>query len=304
MSRSRPSSALARAARSLGERIAATDALDLALRLTLLDLLFQPVGDWTLRPFVLVLAGAGLLIPGWLRRPPLWLGLVLLTGLRVILDWPLPDNHAYLLAYWCLAVFLSLLTRDPAQGLAFDGRWLVGLAFAFATLWKLGSPDYLDGTFFRVTFLVDPRFESFSRLVGGMTLEHVEALRAALERHADGTGAALSGIELPRRLLLAERFVTFWTVAIEGAVAVAFLWPLKRGPARLRHALLLVFCATTYAVATVAGFAWLLLAMGVAQCEREQRITRALYVAVFFLVLLHRELPWLRLVADALAPGG
>lgn len=50
-------------------------------------------------------------------------------------------------------------------------------------------------------------------------------------------------------------------------------------------------CTVTYAVATVDGFGWLLLAMGAAQCRLEQRRTRLAYVAVFVLILLYREIP-------------
>ncbi len=161
--------------------LGASSVFDLALRLTLLDLLLRPVGDWSVRPFVLALAAAGLLVPGWLRRPGLWLLLTALTALRVILDWPLADNHAYLLGYWCLAVTLSLLVSEPEASLALNGRWLIGLVFAFATFAKVLSPDYLDGTFFRVTLLTDPRFEGASLLLGGLTPEHLEEQRAALE---------------------------------------------------------------------------------------------------------------------------
>ena len=86
--------------------------------------------------------------------------------------------------------------------------------------------------------------------------------------------------------------MTWWTVFLEGAVAVAFLWPLERGVSRGRDALLLLFCVTTYAVAPVEGFGWLLIAMGVAQCAPERRRTRLLYLAVFALVLFYRDVPW------------
>ena len=132
-----------------GARRAASEmnAVDLALRLTLLDLLLNPIGDWTLRPFILASAAAGLLLPGALRKPGLWWLLTLLTGLRALLDWPLPDNHSYLLCYWCLAISLSLVVKDTDEFLAHNGRWLIGLVFAFATLWKLWlSPDFMEDT--------------------------------------------------------------------------------------------------------------------------------------------------------------
>jgi hypothetical protein len=277
------------------------DALDLALRLTLLDLLLQPIGDWTLRPLILALAALGLLLPGAHRQPALWLALTGLTALRVALAWPLADNHAYLLSYWCLAIFLALRGEDAEGRLAANARGLIGLAFALAVAWKLAlSPDYVDQTFFRVTLIVDDRFEGLVRLLGGMTPELLEQSRLALEPHLDGPAAA----DAPRALLGARflalaAFATWWTLAIETAVAAGFLWPAERGLARIGHWALLVFCVTTYAVAPVEGFGWLLLAMGAAQCARQPRV-RLLYLATFALVLFYREVPWATLLADQL----
>jgi len=75
--------------------------------------------------------------------------------------------------------------------------------------------------------------------------------------------------------------------------------------APVRHPLLLAFCLVTYAIAPVAGFGWLLLAVGVAVCRRDQHIVRATYVAAWFLVLLYSEVPWASLVNRWLAgaPG-
>jgi hypothetical protein len=283
-------------------RGATDDGFVLALRLTLVDLLLRPVGDWTVRPFVLVLAAAGLLIPGLLQRASLWWALTVLTGLRVVSDWPLPDNHAYLLCYWCFAVAIAVSARGSRQIAAAAGRWLIGLSFAFASLWKLAlSPDFLDGTFFRVTLATDPRFADFTRLLGGVSAQALEALRSALEQHADlGVLAeVVPPVPLPYERLADA--MTWWTAAIEAAVAVAFLWPGTRGLARTRDACLLVFCATTYAVATVDGFGWLLVAMGVAQTPPERRGTRMVYLVVFVAILFYRETPWLNLLADRFA---
>ena len=152
----------------LVERIARLDRVDLVLRLTLLDLLLRPVGGPGVRAALLALAAAGFVLPKLLRAPPLWWAITFLVTVRVLLDWPLSDNHAYLLCYWCGAVALALSCDDSDAFLAHNGRWLIGLAFAFATLWKAAlSPDFLSGVAFRVTLIVDPRFEGLTMLVGG-----------------------------------------------------------------------------------------------------------------------------------------
>ena len=66
----------------------------------------------------------------------------------------------------------------------------------------------------------------------------------------------------------------------------------------VRHGLLLTFCFTTYALAPVAGFGWLLAAMGLAQCRPHQSVLRGAYVAVFILILMYAEVPWSGILAD------
>ena len=281
------------ALRQLGSAVLALETTDLALRLTLLTLMLRPIGEPQLRPWVLLLAAAGLLAPALARRPALWGLLAGLTAWRVLADWPLADNHAYLLSYWCLAIAISLAALEPPAALARNARWLIGLAFGFAVVWKgLLSVDYLDGTFFRVTFLTDPRLESFSTLAGGLSLEQLTEAREVLWQHLDG--AAAGGHEMPALPLRFEwlaRFATLWTLGSEALVAVSFLLPDRRGLAALRDPVLLMFCATAYALLpTIAGFGWLLLAMGVAQCDPERHRVRLTYLGAFALLLVYREL--------------
>lgn len=279
-------------------------SFDFALRLTLLDLLLRPVGDWMVRPILLGLAAAGLLFPGTARTPSLWWLLTLFSGLRVLFDYPLPDNHAYLLCYWCLTISLALRAGDSSAFLSKSARILVGLVFAFATLWKLVlSPDFADGTFFRVTFLTDPRFGDLSRLAGNLSGETLATHREYLKQHADLGLTLLPPLPYPARLQTLAIAFTAWTLAIEAFLALTFLWPGKHGPARLRDAALLLFCASTYAIATVEGFGWLLLAMGIAQCPPERRRTLALYLSTFALILFYREVPWSAALVRWIEPG-
>jgi hypothetical protein len=261
--------------------------MSLPLRLTLAIPLLRPIGSGWLRPSLLALAVAGLVLPGALRQPALWLALALLAAWRVVSGWPLADNHAYLLVYWCLAIALALLAREPQRALAWNGRALVGLAFACAVLWKLLSPDYLDGRFFRVALVEDRRLERFATALGGVERDQLLAWRAFVGQHVDGPGLASPAPPEPARLRRLALAATWLTLGLEAAVALAFLAPLGRS-AWLRHALLLLFCATTYAIAPVVSFGWLLLAMGLAQCELEASRIRAAYLAVFALLIFYR----------------
>ncbi len=277
----------------LSRRIGALDPIALALRLTLLDLLLRPVGTSFVRPATLLLAGAGLALPALLGSRLFWLALVVAATGRVVTAWPLGDNHAYLLVYWCLAVALGCAVHDRDATLVASGRWLLGLVFAFAVVWKVISPDYLDGRFFRVTLAVDPRFEAFTQLAAGLGSDELAAQRGFLVQHVDDAlGIVETGPPEPARLRAVALAATWATFAAEVAVALAFLGPLGRGLSRWRDPLLLAFSAGTYAVAPVEGFGWLLLALGLAQCDRARPWLRAAYPAVFALVVLYRELPW------------
>jgi hypothetical protein len=273
------------------------DAGDLARRLTLADLVLLPIGAGWLRPALLALAVLGLVLPAVSRRPWFWLLLASLAGFRVVSTWPLADNHAYLLSYWCLAVAIAARDPEPRRALAWSGRVLIGLVFTFAVLWKAISPDFLDGRFFRVTLVADERLEVYARLAGGLGDDALIERRDVLTRHVDGD--ALEEVALPPespRFRAAIGLATFGTFACEALLALAFLWPPGRGPSRFRDPLLIGFCAVTYLVAPVSGFGWLLIALGVAQTDDARWRTRAAYVLVFGLVYLYDEIPWARIL--------
>jgi hypothetical protein len=275
--------------------------LDTALRLTAIALLLRPMGGWFVRPVILAAAVLILVYPRALRHPTVWGGVALLTAIRISGDWPLADNHIYLLCYWTLAIALSLRAPDASGALAYTSRWLIGLAFAFAVLWKaVLSPDFLDQRFFRVTLLTDPRFGVVARLIGGLSADELEANRQALTPLAHG--AELRDplrVHEPARLRAFATVSTWGSLFLETAVSALML---ARGTrfALLRHGVLLSFCGVTYAVAPVAGFGWLLLAMGLAQLDERQRWWRGAYVVAFVAVLFYDELPWAELALNLL----
>ncbi len=275
-------------------------AVTLALQLTAILILLQPVSVWYLRPVLLSAAIAGLLFPALLRVPAYWGGVALLLGAWVVREWPTGDNHHYLIAYWALAIFLCLWTPRPERALATSARWLVVAVFLWATLWKaVLSPDYMDGRFYRVRLLIDPRFASVVELVGGVSAEELAASRAYLEPPPFGTpGSAPPDLVEPRAVTRMATFLTWATVLLEGLVAAAFLLPRGRWTLAVRHGALLGFCASAYAIAPVAGFGWLLCAMGVSQVPTDRRLLRVAYIAVFLLLRFYMDIPWGRLVLE------
>ena len=286
---------------------------DTALRLTAIALLLRPMGPWFVRPVILAAAVLVLIFPKALRQWQVWGALAVLTAIRIADDWPLADNHIYLLGYWLLAVSLALRSRDvlstsstasTSSTLADSSRVLIGLAFAFAVLWKVAlSPDFIDGRFFRVTLVTDPRFAAATRIIGGLSDEQLRAAREAVALLPHGA-ELLDPPELvePARLRLFAIASTWGVLVLETLVA-ALMLARSHLPGVLRHAALLSFCAVTYAFAPVAGFGWLLLVMGLSQVEARQVWLARLYQLMFLLVLFYDEVPWAELLLNVVQHG-
>lgn len=273
--------------------------MELALRVLLLVLLLDAPLFWFQRLPLQIACGLGLLLPALARDARFWAALTLLTAWPLVWNWPFSDNHDYLRALATLSVTLALGAREPAAVLRTSARLLIGGTFFFATLWKLVlSPDFVDGTFFRVTLLADPRFHDLAVLAGGASWETLDAFDAALREFLAGRpggwpGAFVEPVGL-RPLALA---LTVFTGGIEAATTAAFLWPRL---ARWRNVLLIAFGASTFAFATVRGFGWLLMALGLAQCEADERRARIGYLVTLFGIEIYRSVPWSRMLIDAL----
>ena len=273
---------------------------DSVLTLTSIILLLRPFDVWWVSPFVLTAACLTLVLPGVRRAPITWLVVALLVALRIVAVWPMSDNHIYLLAYWCLAIALALSSPVSAATLATSSRWLLGAAFGLAVLWKaVLSPDFIDGRFFRVTLLTDERFADASLVFGGLSREQMATNRKFLEPLPEGA-ALLSPPKFvePPRLRAFAAGATWGGLILEALVALLSVMPAGGRIEAARHASLLAFCVTTYALAPVAGFGWLLSAMGLAQCRADQRLLRGAYVASFVLILLYTEIRWTAVLAD------
>jgi hypothetical protein len=272
--------------------IAALRDSTLPLRLTLLVLVLRPPGDGPIKAATWLAAGAALVFPALLTSARTWFILAALVIARIATDWPLADNHIYLLAYWCLGVGLALWYEPTGFILRSTSRLLVGCAFACAVVWKVFlAPDYLDGRFFRVTLSTDDRFAPLAA-AAGLSGPQLAANREALEPLPAGL-EVLNGpvFTEPPALKDLARALTWGGVALEALVAAAFLVPLSRRWPSLRHALLLTFCVVTYCVAPVAGFGWLLAVLGLSQCRQDQILLRSSYLAAFVLILLYAETP-------------
>jgi hypothetical protein len=261
--------------------------------LTVVLLLTAAPEQWYLRGPLTALFGLGVVYRQWLTKPQFWYVVATLLGTTVYLNWESSDNHKYLFVYWSLALCgaFSLPQVQQQQALATSSRWIIGLCMLLAVIWKLAMPDYRNGSFFQFTLLVDERFAHFTSAAADVPLKTLADNRAleAMLREGHLLGANIQSVWLGSSTAVQTLAwaMTWWTVLIEGLLAAAFLMPDRRGVAVARNTLLLLFAATTYLIAPVRAFGWILMLLGLAQCGERDRAFRPLYLAAIVLIQIY-----------------
>lgn len=267
-----------------------THRVDLCFRATALLLICYGPAEWYLRSGCWMLMGIALLNDQWRHRGSLWLTTSIMLALGAGFNWTTADNHKYLMAYWCLALCCACRAGDRKHSvLQSNASLLTGLVMLLGTVWKLSSADYRSGAFFEFTFLTDHRFIPLVTALTDVTRQDVltngeilNQLTTGYVENVNPQSVVLNFAPAVRHLAMV---VTWWTVAIEGLCAAAFLWPSCQNR-RVRHVLLLAFAATTYAVAPIAGFGGLLLVMGMTLTAESPTITYRIYAVMFLFVLI------------------
>lgn len=270
----------------------------LVLRLSALVILLHGGTDWRLEVPLNILCAAALLHTGFLMSRWVWLGIVAMLSLIHATNWSSIDNHKYLITYWALACSLAVGAEDPARVLRVNARWLIGLCFVLAMVWKFVAGEYLDGSFLHSVFLTDRRVQAAAAVMGAeLTERHLmdnRALYGLLSAHP-AVGHSIP-LFTTAALRAAARMSSWWTLLIEGAIALAFVAPAGAWLYRRRDALLMLFVGTTYVLLPVVGFACILALMGLAQCEPERRRTRLAYIGLLAVIQL-TLIPWGRYVS-------
>lgn len=286
-------------ATQLGDRAAGfvleRGTIDIVRLMTLLLLLMHGPKDWYARNPLIVLAMAGVFFPKVRTMAAFWFGCAMFILAHDIVSWAEVDNHKWLMGWWCLALGLVAMTPEAhrLRVLKTNARVILGLVFAFATLWKVVSFDYVDSTFFKWELLTDKRFRAVAHYVGGVDRDDLRKnrdIRKRLQRsfRSDATPEESKELKTGPYVDPLAIFMTWWTILLEGSIAVFCLWPGDRLVAILRTGVVLVFAATTYLLAPVLGFGWVVITMGFAQCPERYRKLRAAFFVTIALLYLYR----------------
>lgn len=275
-------------------RVTDSHVLEIVPVLTLALVVFHGFGGWFFPSGVVLLAIVALLYPPFLRTPVFWFLMTCLAGLTIWHDWYPVDNHKYLLGYWCAVLFLTFLMKPEAREfvLLSNARFFLVIVMGLAVFQKLYSSNYVDGSFFEFVLLTDSRFQSFLNVFGvgsDVLAENRQRLADLRSSHLllDRDHVLLAS---PPAVTVVTLLVTWWTVLIEAAIALAFVF--CRATADLvGHVLLLVFIVSTYLVAPVFGFGFTLVILGYAICPPRWAEVRLAYIGCLFLLELY-DLPW------------
>lgn len=243
---------------------------ELTLLATALLLLIYPPQDALIGTLSRALALSMIVFPQHvLRLPAVWLAATTLAILGVVYDWHSADNHKYLLAYWLMAIFCTMHAASPARALAASARYLIVCTMSWAVYHKVASEDYLTGEFFTHAILLDERFDSIAKAFVGLSQSVLEDNRVAVEHltHWSLKTDEVSIAGTPQLAIVAQ-FVTWLGILLEAAIAVVFMFPpTYRMLGATRDWILLGFVGVVYPLATVLGFAYTLVAMGLAQSQ-------------------------------------
>ncbi len=273
------------------------DKSDLLCYITLLLLLFYIDDVWYLEQPIRVLCFLGLFFKKARLNIEFWVAIVSIFAASNLIHWYLIDNHMYLMLYWVLTLLISRIIFAISQSqessldiLAFNGRWLLVCCMSLAVFWKLFQADYTDGSFFEFTLITDERFKNFASKIG-----HVDISKLSYNGYVEQNIFMLKELKhvLSSSLQIEKlaKALTWWTIGIEATIAILFLipdHPSKRRFTMLKHWSLIFFILSTYLIAPVFGFAWLLILMGLACLPQGYGHMRLAYVITLLMTQLYR----------------
>lgn len=251
----------------------------LVLRITLLLLVFYGSSTIWLDVPLRIICGLMLIAPAFLSNQVLWLVICAFVWTVNANDWLWIDNHKILISYWCLVCALAVSSQEPDRVLSWNARLLIGLSFAFATIWKIIGGEYWNGAFLHHTFLIEYRVETVATIISGLSPDILPQNQILVEILSSFPNIVQSvTLFSSPRLEMITLVASYWTLFIEGIIALAFLGKSFSWLFQIRNWLLIIFIVTTYFLLPVLGFAYILAIMGFAQCSIDSRYQRIIYI--------------------------
>jgi hypothetical protein len=259
------------------------------LRMAAIAILLGAANPWYVSAPIGALTAGALVSVRLARSWIVWSAIAVFLFGYLLLDWAQADNHRYLFAYTAMLVALALERNCRPRNIIVPGSaYLIGLSMLFATFQKLTSATYVSTDFFRYTLLTDERFANLVHAFSGVSQEQLFENREAQQRLLSMNTSLASTIPVRGWTQVGPlaTFLTVWTATVEVLIGACFMLNRLGGLLTWGHGLLLLFIISTYPVATVPGFAWILCSLGaMATLEHPQgRLIRRGYILCFLTV--------------------
>ncbi len=259
----------------------------LVLKFSLILFLLHAHTNWTLEMPLRILCTFMLISDYLIKSRLLWVLLCVLITYINASQWYIIDNHQFLITYWCIVCTLSVFSQDSFFLLQKNALWLIALTFIFATFWKLFSMEYYNGKFLHFQMLTDDRLKMLALLgsdIAEKSLEYNYDLYKMFKYEPNSSLYApfltTSGL---KKFSLAFSYLT---LAIEGGIAISFTFAKNRWLYRIKDWLLIGFIVITYFTIPVLAFGFILMILGIAQLEKDNRTLFAGYLVCFIILQL------------------
>ena len=244
-------------------------------------------------PLMLAFYLATLLAPSAARNSLIWFVMAAAWVAAVMIQPSAMEDHVYLYLAWLVAIAVGLLDRDNFMDEAGrQGRYLLAIVFATATIWKLTSGSFISGAALWTSGLLDDRMAPLLNLAGISSESLADArpqVTAVVASDGETFDISLSSyssdISLSSYSSIALTLVALGTIALEALIAVSYAAPDTSRLAKLRAPLLVGFGFVTYAIVPVLPFALLLAVIGCTVARFERRTVLAFVAMVLVAVV-------------------
>ena len=235
-------------------------------------------------PLMLAFYLATLLAPSAARNSLIWFVMAAAWVAAVMIQPSAMEDHVYLYLAWLVAIAVGLLDRDNFMDEAGrQGRYLLAIVFATATIWKLTSGSFISGAALWTSGLLDDRMAPLLNLAG-ISSESLADARPQVTAVVASDGETFY-ISLSSYSSIALTLVALGTIALEALIAVSYAAPDTSRLAKLRAPLLVGFGFVTYAIVPVLPFALLLAVIGCTVARFERRTVLAFVAMVLVAVV-------------------
>lgn len=200
--------------------------------------------------------------------------------------WSSVDNHRFLFLYWVLALTLTswLPAGERASAIQRHARVLILLAFTAATVAKLRSPEFGDGTFLTHLLLTKSRMQTLADLVGITAADKSLYAAAIAKNHLPECLREAAGCATTVPPNLAVLLISWMGIAIEALVATSFLF--FQRVSKFAHLTLVLFIGITYLLVPVYEFGFVLTAIGLGAAVDSTHWSRAYLGCALWLCVL------------------